>query len=237
MLEQLDLEKTAENEDTYNKAMEQVREFVRAAIEAKSPVAGTIIQKTFKLAVEMEVSDFITKRFLFVDVAEQLRSQLFLASDCSSSKIGNVVKDLVDDGVQFKLNDFTVMLLRMLTADSVNILKNVKDVELKEDVGKAKQPWTAVLQNHDMFAGDTGDQQHIDWGKLENSYKGKILPRIVEIGFHQTSYVLGIYVAYSDGTTYSAKGSSNDASTYVSLKMRKGEYIKSITGRQGAWTD
>lgn len=61
-----------------------------------------------------------------------------MSSDQNFSKVSDVVKDLREAGVNFKMNPFTANLLKMLTADSVNILKNVKLVDIKSDESKTK---------------------------------------------------------------------------------------------------
>ena len=59
-------------------------------------------------------------------LAEHLLALLFVSSDTQKSLLSNVVSDLVNKhGVQFKQNSFTSKLLRMMTADSVNILRNI----------------------------------------------------------------------------------------------------------------
>lgn len=148
-----------------------------------------------------------------MQIANKLRAQLFLASNDQGSKLGNVARDLLEAGVKFKMNTFTVWLLRMMTADSVNMLKNVKEVGIESEV-KKRHPWNAKKQTKDFASGGDGNDASVQFDKLERNFKGTTLPHIVEIGFYTTAHLLGIHVAYSDGTIFEAKGNSPDASTY-----------------------
>ena len=142
-----------------------------------------------------------------------------MASNERGSKLANVIMDLLGNGARFKMNQFTVFLLRMMTADSVNILKNIKEVELEpEEKEKPKHPWKSVQQTKEMNGGDGGDEKPTNFDKLEKSFP-EALPRIVEIGFHCTNFLLGVRVVYSDGTVAEAKGNSGDPSTYKCLKL------------------
>ena len=78
-------------------------------------------------------------------MAKQLKALLFLSTDSQKSKLQPVVQDLLLQGVSFKQNEFTTNVIRMLTADSVNVLQRVKDAEFVDsDESKPKIPWRSV---------------------------------------------------------------------------------------------
>ena len=63
------------------------------------------------------------------------------------------------------------------------------------------------------------------------------MPQIVEVGLYITSFVAGISVTYRDGTVFERKGSTPDNMTYESIRLADNEYITSVVGRTGSWTD
>lgn len=69
-------------------------DFVRTAIEHKSPMAGVVIQESFRATLEMEPDS--KEEFVFMKIANQMRARLFMASDNRESKIANVLKDLLE---------------------------------------------------------------------------------------------------------------------------------------------
>ena len=86
-----------------------------------------------------------------------------------------------------------------------------------------QHPWNAKKQTKDFPSGDAGNDASVQFNvqlqkwlfdKLERNFKGTTLPFIVEIGFYaDTKHLVGIHVAYSDGTIFEAKGSV-DATIY-----------------------
>lgn len=77
-----------------------------------------------------------------------------------------------------------------------------------------QHPWNAKKQTKDFPSGDAGNYASVQFDKLERNFKGTTLPFIVEIGFYaDTKHLVGIHVAYSDGTIFEAKGSV-DATIY-----------------------
>lgn len=57
----------------------------------------------------------------------------------------------------------------MLTADSVNILRNVKAVELKTDISKPKIPWKSVVQAHNLHGSNGGSAKHFDLSEVKDA--------------------------------------------------------------------
>ena len=92
----------------------------------------------------------------------------------------NVTQDLVSSGVQFKENTFTKNLLRMMTADSVNMLKNIREVQIEDKKNENKVPWKSVVQSADLGGG--GATVRSDFDTLKNSADDDRLPEIYEIG-------------------------------------------------------
>ena len=139
----LDTLRTDENAESFKASVDGASDFIRVAIEQKSPAVSTLIREVFKrkLGATEDSGDKVC------DVlAEQLKSKLFVASDNQRSKIANVVADLVAQGATVSQNSFTTSILRMLVADSVNMLKNIKEIEIeREGEKRPKLPWKAVI--------------------------------------------------------------------------------------------
>lgn len=128
----------------------------------------------------------------------------------------------------------------MITADAVNVLKNVAPVQLTTK-GKQKMkvtvPWKTVIQKQTLAAGDRANSEFLDFSTNLKKFDEETLPQIVEFGLHITSYVAGISVTYRDGTVFERKGSTPDNMTYESIRLADNEYITSVVGRVGCWTD
>ena len=63
---------------------------------------------------------------------------------------------MIEQGAIFKQNEFTTNTIRMLTADSVNILSSVQDYELM----KPKVAWKDKTAQNQLHAGNSGDRHH-----------------------------------------------------------------------------
>ena len=90
----------------------------------------------------------------------------------------NVTQDLVNSGVQFKENAFTKNLLRMMTADSVNMLKNIREVQIEDKKNENKVPWKSVVQSSGLNGHTAGDTVRSDFDTLKNSAEDDHLPEI-----------------------------------------------------------
>ena len=90
----------------------------------------------------------------------------------------NVTQDLVSSGVQFKENTFTKNLLRMMTADSVNMLKNIREVQIEDKKNENKVPWKSVVQSAGLNGGSQGATVRSDFDTLKNSAEDDRLPEI-----------------------------------------------------------
>jgi len=209
-------------------------EFLRSVVQQQSPAAGTLIREVLKRKVSSSEN---SKNTICDHLGEQVKAMLFMASDNRQSKIANVLKDVLSQGATFEDNLFTKSIMRMMIADSVNILNNMTEVEIsnKNDV-KTKLPWKANVQMHKLHGGDAGHKHYEDFPTIRNASKDFSLPEITEIGFWYADFVNGISVFYKDGTSFERKGDAGPG-TYKSLKMMKGEFVSVVHGRFGCWGD
>ena len=74
MLADLNFEGTQDNSSEFNSKLLNVTEFTRAAIDAKSPAAGSVIQAAFQSVVQMEPSEFKNKNTVAKEMANKLRA-------------------------------------------------------------------------------------------------------------------------------------------------------------------
>ena len=98
--------------------------FLTEAVEQKSPAGGALIQEVFKQMLGSSEED-LAKKTICRELSVQMKAMLFLASDEKQSKILNVVRDLVNAGVKIVDNSFLRSITKMLSADAVNVLRNV----------------------------------------------------------------------------------------------------------------
>ena len=121
--------------------------------------------------------------------------------------------------------------MRMMTADSLNMLKNIKEVASEEISNKVNLPWKTVVQNIDIRAND-GDKHYEDFQAVKDESSEFSLPQISEIGFQVTKFIIGVSIFYRDGSSFERKGTSTDIPvTYMSIKMQRGEHITAIHAR------
>jgi hypothetical protein len=125
----------------------------------------------------------------------------------------------------------------MIFADSVNILKNMTEVEVSnEKEVKTKVPWKPLVLHQNLHGGDAGHRHYVDFPTIQNAADDFALPEIVEIGLWYADFVNGVSVFYKNGTSYERKGDANPG-TYTSLKLMKGEFVSVVHGRFGSWGD
>lgn len=100
------------------------------AVQQQSPAAGTLIREVFASKIS-NVADVKKDEATICDnLSQMIKAMLFMASDNRQSKIAIVLKDVLSQGTEFKQSEFNLKLMRMMVADSVNILNNVQEVEL-----------------------------------------------------------------------------------------------------------
>lgn len=88
-----------------------------------------LIRQVFNSETTQDLAAEKTKT-ICSELGSAIRAMLFMASDDRQSKISSVLKDVIDQGAEIKANDFTHKLIRMMVADSVNILNNIQDIEI-----------------------------------------------------------------------------------------------------------
>lgn len=155
----LPLELKEDNKEDYDKAVKAAQDFLQKALELKSPAQGQIILASFKEMLERSPED---KKVTVCDpIAKHAKSILFLESSNEQSKLWNVMKHLVEDGTDIQQNDFTKSLLRMLTADSVNIMHNLTSIKASGgDSSVVTKKWKEYLKSEPVNGGDSG---HHHW--------------------------------------------------------------------------
>ena len=122
-----------------------------------------------------------------------VKAMLFMASDNRESKIAVVLRDALALGADFKENDFNLTLMRMMVADSVNILQNIEDVEIDNGLSKEDRvSWKAIVQTQNLHGGDGGDHHFKDLDDLKKYTSEFKLPEIAEIGIYAKDFVNGI---------------------------------------------
>ena len=80
----------------------------------------------------------------------------------------NVTQDLVNSGAQFKENTFTKNLLRMMTADCVNMLKNIREIQIEDKKNENKVPWKSVVQSTGLNGEVAGETVRADFDTLKS---------------------------------------------------------------------
>ena len=87
----LDTQRTDDNAESFQQVVDGASEFIHLAIQQKNPSVSTLIREVFKR--KMITKEDTSNKVCDV-LAEQLKSQLFVASDNKQSKISNVVADI-----------------------------------------------------------------------------------------------------------------------------------------------
>ena len=226
---------TKKTEPEFQTLLDLASKFIHYAIEQKSPVLSKLICEVFKRKLAEESKSSENDKLSDI-ISNKLKSQLFIASDSQRSKNYSVIADLVSQDAQIVQNTFTRSLLRMLTADSVNMLKNIRGVEIQRaEDKKIKIPWKQAIKKMELYGSDGGHNHYNDGQKVVDDFPDSELPFITEFGVYMDRFVKGIKIVYSNGFTVERKGDPH--TDYKSLQLLKGEYITLVHGRTGCWTD
>lgn len=192
---------TTKEDSEYNKTFDKAQTFLRMAIQQQSPAAGTLIREVFAKKMTAGEAVVSTLKTVCDGLSDTIKAMLFIASDNRQSKIAIVLKDVLSQGTEFKESEFNLGLMRMMVADSVNILNNFEDVEVtKPDQEKYSFSWKTVVQKHNLHGTDAGSNHFTDFESIKNSAKDYKLPEISEVGLWARDYVHGVTIIYKDGT-------------------------------------